>query len=79
MLEQSLPQFGGKTGYGMEIDWWTFGALMFEMLTGDPPFTAGSIKELLRVILEADVATDRISSAEARDAIVQLLQKDPSR
>jgi len=63
----------------MEIDWWTFGALMFEMLTGDPPFTAGSIKELLRVILEADVATDRISSAEARDAIVQLLQKDPSR
>ena len=76
---QSLPQFGGKTGYGMEIDWWTFGALMFEMLTGDPPFTAGSIKELLRVILEADVATDRISSAEARDAIVQLLQKDPSR
>ena len=30
----------------MEIDWWTFGALMFEMLTGDPPFTAGSIKEL---------------------------------
>eukprot|EP01044_Picomonas_judraskeda_P048114 COSAG03_NODE_27687_length_251_cov_3.348684_1_plen_39_part_10 len=28
---------------------------MYEMLTGEPPFTAGSIKELLHVILNSPV------------------------
>ena len=27
-----------KKGYGMECDWWSVGAIMFEMLVGYPPF-----------------------------------------
>jgi hypothetical protein len=51
---------------------------MFEMLTGEPPFTAGSIKELLHVIVNSSVVIpDKIRSQSllAADAIEQLLQK----
>ena len=57
---------------------WTFGALMYEMLTGEPPFTAGSIKELLHVIVNNPVVIpDKIRSKStlAADCIEQLLHK----
>jgi serum/glucocorticoid-regulated kinase 2 len=28
----------GGFSYGMEVDWWTVGTLLYEMLTGLPPF-----------------------------------------
>ena len=54
---------------------------MFEMLTGEPPFTAGSIKELLHVIVHDPVAIPSKIHAQyplAEDAIIKLLQKDPT-
>jgi len=27
-----------KSGHGKAVDWWTFGAIIFEMITGYPPF-----------------------------------------
>lgn len=32
-----------KKGYGLECDWWSLGAIMFEMLVGYPPFYSGNL------------------------------------
>jgi serine/threonine protein kinase len=36
--EYLAPEVLHKTGHGKAVDWWSLGALIFEMLTGLPPF-----------------------------------------
>uniref|UniRef100_A0A7S0RC03 non-specific serine/threonine protein kinase n=1 Tax=Pyramimonas obovata TaxID=1411642 RepID=A0A7S0RC03_9CHLO len=71
------PEVLLKKGYGMECDWWSVGAIMFEMLIGYPPFCSDEPITTCRKIINwrqhlrfpDDV---RISSA-AKDLICRLL------
>ncbi len=36
--EYLAPEILFKMGHGKAVDWWTLGALLYEMLTGLPPF-----------------------------------------
>lgn len=45
------PEVFGRMGYGKECDWWSLGAIMFEMLYGHPPFMADTQPEVCQRIL----------------------------
>ena len=38
--EYLAPEVLNRTGHGRAVDWWSLGALLYEMLTGLPPFCA---------------------------------------
>ena len=45
------PEVFTQKGYGQEVDWWSLGIIMFEMMIGYPPFFSNSSSETCRKIL----------------------------
>ena len=41
--------------YGVSVDWWALGVLMYEMLAGQPPFEADNEDDLFESIMNDDV------------------------
>ena len=44
--EYLAPEILLKEGHGKPVDWWTFGFIIFEMITGIPPFYTNNRNEL---------------------------------
>ncbi|KHJ77140.1 hypothetical protein OESDEN_23240, partial [Oesophagostomum dentatum] len=51
-IEYMAPEILMRCGHGKAVDWWSLGALMFDMLTGGPPFTAENRKKTIDKILK---------------------------
>lgn len=45
------PEVFGRAGYGKECDWWSLGAILYEMLVGRPPFLSETPAECCRKII----------------------------
>ena len=52
IVEYMAPEILMRSGHKRAVDWWSLGALMFDMLTGGPPFTAESRKKTIDKILK---------------------------
>jgi len=67
--------------YGPEVDWWTFGILMYELLTGTTPFSADTEQNNFDNILKCSISfpNDVTSSVEVRSLITMLLEKNPKK
>lgn len=68
-----------RAGYGVAVDWWSFGTLIYEMLTGWPPFYDKNIKRMCEKILAAPLVFPvRIPVSQvAQNLIRGLLTRDP--
>ncbi|XP_027148079.1 serine/threonine-protein kinase tricorner isoform X1 [Coffea eugenioides] len=71
------PEVLLKKGYGMECDWWSLGAIMYEMLVGYPPFYSDDPMSTCRKIVNwrthLKFPEEAKLSAEAKDLISKLL------
>ncbi|CAD8112107.1 unnamed protein product [Paramecium sonneborni] len=68
-----------KTGYDKTCDWWSFGALLYEMLVGAPPHYKENKKEMIRRILTQPIPYPSYLSENARSLLEQILVVDPKK
>lgn len=66
-----------RNGYGKGVDWWSLGALCYEMLVGKPPFTAKSQKDLDRKIMYEKFSAPSYLGAATHSLLKGMLEKDP--
>eukprot|EP00611_Tribonema_gayanum_P030048 TRINITY_DN822_c0_g1_i1.p1 TRINITY_DN822_c0_g1~~TRINITY_DN822_c0_g1_i1.p1 ORF type:complete len:695 (-),score=249.47 TRINITY_DN822_c0_g1_i1:1021-3105(-) len=76
--EYLAPEILNRQGHGRAVDWWSLGALLYEMLTGLPPFYCRDREKLFDKIRRAQLTYPRYLSEAARDILHGLLTRDPS-
>ena len=69
------PEILMRSGHGKAADWWSLGALAYDMLTGGPPFVSDNRKKTIDKILRARLTFPPYLSLEVRDLIKQLLKR----
>lgn len=69
-----------KTEYGKAVDWWSLGTLMYEMLTGWPPFFDRNVELMCSKIMKAPLKFPAHFglSVEVKNLIAGLLERDPT-
>lgn len=77
--EYIAPEMLQQNPYTKSVDWWSFGILVFEMLTGLPPFFDDNVNKMYRMIVTQDVDFPAYISPVAKDLISKLLTKDPEK
>jgi serine/threonine protein kinase len=92
--EYLAPETLSGEGYTKAVDWWSFGTLMHEMLTGKPPFYSDEphkvyskimfdIIEIPATITDPDtrgiVLCPYTKAYKLLDILLQLLQREPEK
>ncbi|QRG38271.1 hypothetical protein FDK38_002673 [Candidozyma auris] len=77
--EYLAPELLLNQGYTRSVDWWTLGTLLYEMLTGLPPFYDDDVPTMYKKILQNELKFPSfLEGTEAKDLLTKLLQKDPA-
>jgi len=74
--EYLAPEVLEGKGYGKAVDWWSFGTLVYEMLTGLPPFYCEDVQEMYTKIMTAELEIPQTMSDEAGDLLTRLLDRN---
>jgi serine/threonine protein kinase len=77
--EYLAPEIISGEGHGYPVDWWSLGTLIFEMLTGLPPFYSSSVQEMFKFIMKSPLRFPDDMSENAKDLLKKLLERDPSK
>lgn len=71
------PEVASRGSHGLEADVWGLGCLLYTLLVGSPPFDTQAVKSTLTRVVMANYKLPSYLSAEAKDLINSLLQKNP--
>ncbi|KAG5843681.1 ribosomal protein S6 kinase alpha-3 isoform X1 [Anguilla anguilla] len=76
-VEYMAPEVVNRRGHTHSADWWSYGVLMFEMLTGTLPFQGKDRKETMTMILKAKLGMPQFLSGEAQSLLRNLFKRNP--
>lgn len=77
--EYMAPEILQGKEYDAAVDWWSLGALGVDLLTGSPPFTGNNNKKITEKILKQKLTLPYYLSSDAKDLLMKLLRKEPSK
>jgi len=75
--EYLAPEVVLQKRYNQAVDWWAFGAVVYEMLEGRPPFFHENRKVMFNHILACRYIFRQKQSSEAKALVAALLQFEP--
>ncbi|KAI0526032.1 kinase-like domain-containing protein [Xylaria bambusicola] len=78
-VEYMAPEVILGNKYGKAVDWWSFGALGYDLMTGNPPFRGANNAKVQHNIVKQKVVMPYFLSLDAKDLLARLLRKDPAK
>lgn len=75
--EYLAPEVLKQEKYTKAVDWWSLGTLMFEMLSGLPPFYTEDVQNMYYNIINTKLTMPKGSNEDAQGLLNGFLEKDP--
>ncbi|KAJ3398446.1 hypothetical protein CcCBS67573_g03364 [Chytriomyces confervae] len=65
--------------YGKGVDWWSFGVLIFELVSGKTPFQSDTADGIYDNIEQCHIGWNPLIKGSCKDIVTRLLEKDPEK
>ncbi|KAI4870372.1 kinase-like protein [Hypoxylon rubiginosum] len=78
-VEYMAPEVVQGHKYGKAADWWSFGALGYDLMTGNPPFRGGNHAKIQHNIVKQKLVMPYFLGPDAKDLLTRLLRKEPTK
>ena len=76
--EYMAPEVLNKVGHGHSVDWWGLGMILYEMLTGLPPWYTKDRQKLFQRLRYAPLRIPPTMSVECASVVSAFLCRDPA-
>jgi serine/threonine protein kinase len=70
-VEYMAPEVFSKKPYDCNVDWWSLGVLVYDMMAGSPPFKGKTAPKIIESIKMAKVAFPKHISPDGKDLILK--------
>jgi len=77
--EYLAPEILFQNDYGIEVDWWSLGVIIYEMLSGYLPFRIVQSEKITKNIYKQKIKMFDHFSSEAKSLIKKLLEYNPKK
>jgi len=75
--EYLAPEILAGGDYNNAVDWWAFGAIIYEMLTGWAPFYTKDVQKMYKLKITARIGVPDYVQPQAKHLLLRLLDRNP--